>query len=250
MKRFAIPFCCLVVIVGWAYAQDKNDAKPKASKEDPKAAAKKKDDSIELKTLKQKVSYGIGLNIGRSIARDGLDIDADLLAQGIKDIMADKKPRLEDEEVRAALVEFQKQMNAKASEKDKLAADKNKKAGEAFLAANKKKEGVVTTKSGLQYKILRAGKGATPKATDRVRTHYHGTLIDGTVFDSSVDDEPVTFGVGGVIPGWTEALQLMKVGGKWKLFIPSELAYKASGSGTKIGPNSTLIFEIELLAIE
>ncbi len=251
MKRFSLALGCIVVTLGLAYAQDTpKKAKPADSEKKSKTAAKT-NDAIELKTLKQKVSYSIGLNIGRSITRDGLEIDADLLALGIKDIMAKREPRLTKEEVNEALTKFSAAMRDQATEKDKLAAGKNKKAGEAFLAANKKKEGVVATKSGLQYKILKQGKGPSPKPTDRVRTHYHGTLIDGTVFDSSVDrGQPSTFGVNQVIKGWIEALQLMKVGGKWRIFVPSELAYGTRGSGSKIGPDTVLVFEIELLAIE
>ena len=147
-------------------------------------------------------------------------------------------------------MDMEKSLRAKAEEKQKATAEKNLKAGEAFIAANAKKEGVKTTASGLQYKVIKTGTGASPKLTDTVKVHYHGTLIDGTVFDSSVQrGEPVTFPVNGVIPGWTEALQLMKVGDKWQLVIPAKLAYGEDGSGP-IGPNSVLIFEVELLDIE
>jgi FKBP-type peptidyl-prolyl cis-trans isomerase len=147
-------------------------------------------------------------------------------------------------------MELQKSAMAKAEEKQIAAAEKNLKAGEAFLAANAKKEGVKTTASGLQYKVIKAGTGASPKPTDIVKVHYTGTLVDGTVFDSSVQrGEPATFPVNGVIPGWTEALQLMKVGDKWQLVIPSKLAYGEQGPRA-IGPNSTLIFDVELLGIE
>ena len=143
------------------------------------------------------------------------------------------------------------EMMAQMETKQKAAGEKNLKDGEAYLAANTKKEGVKATKSGLQYKVLKEGKGKTPKATDSVKVHYHGTLIDGSVFDSSVErGEPISFPVGGVIAGWTEALQLMKEGDKWQLVIPSKLAYGEQGPGGKIGPNSTLIFDVELLAVE
>jgi FKBP-type peptidyl-prolyl cis-trans isomerase len=175
------------------------------------------------------------------------DLDAKALAQGITDAFAGLEPKLTEEQVTAAMQAFQAAMEAKAAERNA----KNKRDGEAYLVANKKKEGVVTLPSGLQYKVIKKGNGAKPKATDTVRTHYHGTLISGEVFDSSVErGEPATFAVGGVIRGWTEALQLMPVGSKWRLFVPAALAYGPQARGAAIGPNSTLIFEIELLAIE
>ena len=150
------------------------------------------------------------------------------------------------------LTKLRQELTAKAEAKSKAEGEKNLKEGKAFLAANAKKDGVKTTATGLQYKVLKSGTGASPQKTDTVKVHYHGTLIDGTVFDSSVQrGEPITFPVSGVIPGWTEALQLMKVGDKWQLFIPSSLAYgELSPPGSKIGPNSTLLFEVELLGIE
>jgi len=212
----------------------------------------------ELKTLKQKVSYGIGLNIGRNMKEQGVEIDTLLLIQGVRDALSGAKPQLTDAELQAAMTAFQRDLERKQAmkriEKDpklKAAAEKNLKDGQAFLAKNAKVKGVKTTPSGLQYQVLKAGKGPSPKATDRVTTHYHGTLIDGTVFDSSVDrKQPATFGVNRVIAGWTEALQLMKVGSKWKLFIPSELAYGLTPRpGGPIGPNAVLVFEVELLSI-
>lgn len=197
------------------------------------------------------VSYGIGRNIGKSLAQDGLEVDLNEFLAGLKDGMADKPSKISEEKLRDAFQLMQKELEKKKMDVAKVAGDKNKKAGDDFLAANKKKAGVKTTESGLQYEVLKSGKGATPKATDTVRTHYHGTLIDGSVFDSSVDrGEPATFPVNGVIKGWTEALQLMKVGDKWRISLPSELAYGARGAGGKIGPNSVLVFEIELLGIE
>jgi len=212
----------------------------------------------ELKTLKQKVSYGIGLNIGRNMKEQGVEIDTLLLIQGVRDALSGAKPQLTDAELQAAMTAFQRDLERKQAmkriEKDpklKAAAEKNLKDGQAFLAKNAKVKGVKTTPSGLQYQVLKAGKGPSPKATDRVTTHYHGTLIDGTVFDSSVDrKQPATFGVNRVIAGWTEALQLMKVGSKWKLFIPSDLAYGLTPRpGGPIGPNAVLVFEVELLSI-
>ncbi|MFO0821271.1 MAG: FKBP-type peptidyl-prolyl cis-trans isomerase [Pirellulales bacterium] len=199
----------------------------------------------------EKASYGIGLNIGRGMKSDGLEVDVKFLVQGVMDAIEGKESVLTEAQLREAFQTVQKELQAKQLEKAKMAGDKNKKDGEAFLATNKKKQGITTTESGLQYQVLKSGKGASPKATDQVRTHYHGTLIDGKVFDSSVDrGEPVTFPVNGVIKGWTEALQLMKVGDKWKVFVPSALAYGERGAGADIGPNAVLVFEIELLGIE
>ncbi|KAB2658569.1 MAG: FKBP-type peptidyl-prolyl cis-trans isomerase [Verrucomicrobia bacterium] len=207
-------------------------------------------DKPDLKDPKLRSSYCIGADIGGSLKRQELDLDAKALAAGIADAMAGKLA-LTDVEIREVLAAFREQMTAGAAAREKSAGEKNLKEGEAFLAANAKKDGVKTTASGLQYKVTKAGSGASPKATDEVKVHYHGTLIDGTVFDSSVErKEPITFPVNGVIPGWVEALQLMKVGDKWQIFIPSKLAYGERGPGGKIGPNATLIFDVELLGIE
>jgi FKBP-type peptidyl-prolyl cis-trans isomerase len=227
MKSYFIPVLALGLLVSSVSAQDKPD----------------------LTNPKQKTSYAIGLDIATSLKRQDIDVDAKALAAGIADGFAGK-PALTEEEQKAAIMDLQKSAMAKAEEKQKAAAEKNLKAGEAFLAANAKKEGVKTTASGLQYKIIKSGTGPSPKPTDIVKVHYTGTLVDGTVFDSSVRrGEPATFPVKGVIPGWTEALQLMKVGDKWQLVIPAMLAYGEEGPGS-IGPNSTLIFEVELLGIE
>jgi FKBP-type peptidyl-prolyl cis-trans isomerase len=209
------------------------------------------DKGPELKTTSAQASYGIGLSIGRELQRQGiLEIDVDALAQGLRDTFGEAKPRLTQAQISEALQAFEKEMSAKAAEKRKVLSEKNVREGKAFLDANKKKDGVVTLESGLQYKVLKKGEGPSPKKTDRVTTHYHGTFIGGKVFDSSVErNEPATFGVGGVIPGWTEALQLMKVGDKWRLFVPSDLAYGPDGRGD-IGPHSVLIFDVELLGIE
>lgn len=205
----------------------------------------------ELKDLKQRASYAIGVRIGTNIKSDGLDVDLDMIARGIRDSAGEGKPVLTEEQLSAALNEFQQQLAAKQQQAMAAAADKNKKDGEAFLAANKGKEGVKTLPSGLQYKVVKAGTGAMPKATDEVTTHYRGTLIDGTEFDSSYSrGQPATFGVGQVIRGWTEALQLMKVGDKWELYIPSDMAYGPEGRQPAIPPHATLIFEVELLKIE
>jgi FKBP-type peptidyl-prolyl cis-trans isomerase FklB len=207
-------------------------------------------ESATLKSQKDKLSYSMGTNMGRNLKQMALDIDPDILVQGFKDAFSGAKPQLSDEEMQTVLANLQKEMAAKQAEKLKALGDKNKKEGEAFLATNKKKEGVKTLASGLQYKVLKEGTGKIPKATDKVSTHYQGTLIDGTEFDSSYKrGEPAVFQVKGVIAGWSEALQLMKVGAKWQLFIPAKLAY---GEQIKppIGPNSVLIFTMELLAIQ
>lgn len=209
----------------------------------------KKDD---LKTSKDKVSYSIGLDIGKTLKRQSIEINEDALLQGVKDaIKKDSLYLLTDAEIRQTMMDFQKEMMEKQTAKLKELGDKNKKEGEAFLAENKSKEGVKTTASGLQYKVISSGNGATPKATDKVKVNYRGTLINGTEFDNSYKrGEPLVFNVNSVIKGWTEALQLMKVGDKWQVFIPSELAYGEQGAGQTIPPNSTLIFDVELLGIE
>jgi FKBP-type peptidyl-prolyl cis-trans isomerase FklB len=215
-------------------------------------AQDKPTEKMELKDVKQKTSYAIGMDIGANFKRQEIDIDAKTLAAGIADAIAGKT-QMTEAEGKAAIAEFRTSMMAKMEAKQKAEGEKNSAAGEAFLAANGKKEGVKTTASGLQYKVIKAGdgKGASPKATDTVKVHYHGTLIDGSVFDSSVErGEPISFPLNGVIAGWTEGLQLMKVGDKFQFTIPGKLAYGPSSPSPKIAPNSTLIFDVELLAIE
>jgi len=208
-------------------------------------------DTTALKTQKDKVSYSIGLDIGKNLKKQSIEVDPDLLARGIKDATAAGKTLLTDEEVKTVMTTFQQEMQAKMAAQAKEVGDKNMKEGETYLAENKKKEGVVTLPSGLQYKIITAGNGKKPKATDTVTTQYRGTLIDGTEFDSSYKrGQPASFPVTGVIAGWTEALQLMPVGSKWQLFVPSNLAYGPRGAGQMIGPNATLIFEVELVSIQ
>jgi len=204
-----------------------------------------------LATQKDKVSYAIGMNIGTNLHRQSVDVDPKVLQQGLEDALAGRKTLLSEDEARATLTEFQNEMRQKQQEKMKQAGEANKKEGDAFLAANKEKEGVVTLPSGLQYKIETPGTGPKPTASDSVVCNYRGTLIDGKEFDSSYKrGQPATFPVGGIIKGWTEALQLMPVGSKWQLFVPSDLAYAERGSGPDIGPNATLIFEVELLSIQ
>ena len=215
-------------------------------------AQDKPTDKMDLKDAKQKTSYAIGMDIGGNFKRQEIEIDAKTLAAGIADALSGKT-QLTEAEAKQAITDFRTSMMAKVEAKQKGEGDKNVAAGEAFLAANAKKEGVKTTASGLQYKVVKAGdgKGAMPKATDTVKVHYHGTLIDGSVFDSSVErGEPISFPLNGVIAGWTEGLQLMKVGDKFQFTIPGKLAYGPSSPSPKIGANSTLIFDVELLAIE
>jgi FKBP-type peptidyl-prolyl cis-trans isomerase len=220
-----------------------------AMAQQPKAAAA----APALGTDKQKASYGIGMRIGNEMRSGQLsadDIDMAAFVQGISDAVAKKKQAVSDEDLQKAMTSFHTELTARMQERAKSQGDKNKKEGEAFLAANKSKEGVKTLPSGLQYKVIKAGTGATPAATDTVKVHYKGTLLDGTVFDSSYDrNEPVTFPVNGVIKGWTEAMQLMKVGDKWQLFLPADLAYGEHGAGSDIGPNAVLVFDVELLDV-
>ena len=204
-----------------------------------------------LTSERDKISYALGLEMGNNLKRQGIDIDPTLLGQGIKDALAGGTPRLSEAEAREAVMKFQKDQMAKQQEAQKAASAKAKAEGDAFLAANAKKDGVVTLPSGLQYKVITQGTGATPKASDTVSVHYRGRLVDGTEFDSSYKrNEPTSFPVGGVIPGWTEALQLMKVGSKWELYVPAKLAYGDRGAGGVIPPGATLTFEVELLSIK
>ena len=206
----------------------------------------------DLKTQKDSVSYAIGIDIGRSLKKSEIEVEPGVLLQGIKDAVAkDSLFLLSDAEMRNCMMNLQSVMMKKQAEKMKVDGDKNKKDGEMFLEKNKKEQGVVTLPSGLQYRVLQSGNGPSPKETDKVKCHYKGTLIDGKEFDSSYKrGEPATFPVNGVIKGWTEALQLMKVGDKWQLFIPYNLAYGEQGRPPQIPPSALLIFEVELLSIE
>ncbi|HSH39538.1 MAG TPA: FKBP-type peptidyl-prolyl cis-trans isomerase [Chthoniobacterales bacterium] len=208
-------------------------------------------DKAQLKDDRDKVSYSIGLDIGTTFKKQNMDINADALMSGMKDAVSGAKPQMTDEEMKATMTAYSKTMMEKQSAIAKEAGAKNAAAGEKFLAENKGKEGVKTTASGLQYKVVKEGNGPTPKEADTVETHYRGTLLDGTEFDSSyARNEPATFPVNRVIKGWTEALQMMKVGSKYQLFIPANLAYGERGAGQEIGPNSTLVFDVELLGIK
>jgi FKBP-type peptidyl-prolyl cis-trans isomerase FklB len=201
--------------------------------------------------VRKNASYGIGVTVAKNFKAQGINVDLDAMVQGLKDGLAGTS-KLTDQQIQQALQAFNQEVEAKQAEMAKSAADKNLADGQAYLASNKTKEGVKVTKTGLQYKILKDGTGPAPKATDSVKVHYEGRLINGEVFDSSIQrGEPAVFPVSQVIPGWTEALQLMKVGSKWQIVIPSELAYGSEmRPGSPIGPNSVLIFDVELLGIE
>jgi FKBP-type peptidyl-prolyl cis-trans isomerase len=237
-----------------AKAQPATPAKPKAPATKAgaaKTAAAKSAATTALKTPKDKFSYALGMNLGASLHKQSVDVDPNMVAQGLRAALAGGKTLLTQEEAQAALMEVQNELRKKQQEKMQVAGEANKKEGEAFLASNKGKEGVVTLPSGLEYKILKEGNGPKPTASDSVVCNYRGTLINGTEFDSSYKrGQPATFPVNGVIKGWTEALQLMQVGSKWQLFVPSSLAYAERGAGGDIGPNATLIFEVELLSIQ
>ena len=208
-------------------------------------------DKPQLKDQKDKASYSIGYDIGETFKKQKIDLNIDTLVAGLKEAMGGKEAAMSKEDREKTLQAFQKEMMEKQIAASKEAATKNQAEGEKFLAENKTKDGVKTTASGLQYKVLKEGSGASPKETDTVVTNYRGTLIDGTEFDSSYKrNEPASFPVNRVIKGWTEALQLMKPGAKYQLFIPSSLAYGERGAGQLIGPNATLIFEVELLSIK
>lgn len=208
--------------------------------------------ALTLKTQKEKASYALGMKIGGDLHKQGVNaaVDSALAARGFKDALSGSKSLLTEDEERAALMQLQTQVRDQQQAKAHEAGAGARKDGEAFLVANKGKEGVVTLPSGLQYKILTAGTGPKPTAADTVTCNYRGTLLNGKVFDSSYDrGKPESFPVGGVIKGWTEALQLMPVGSKWQLFIPADMAYGDRGAGSDIGPGETLIFEVELLSI-
>jgi FKBP-type peptidyl-prolyl cis-trans isomerase FklB len=215
------------------------------------AATAKSAAPLTLKTQKEKFSYALGMKMGGNLKKQDVPVDPNILARGVKDALAGGKTLMTDDEAQAALTDMQNDMRKKQQEKQQVAGAANKKEGETFLASNKGKEGVVTLPSGLQYKIIKDGTGPKPSATDSVVCNYRGTLIDGKEFDSSYKrGQPATFPVNGVIKGWTEALQLMPVGSKWQLFIPADLAYGDRGAGPDIGPDATLIFEVELVSIQ
>ncbi len=202
--------------------------------------------AAEIKTDQQKLSYALGAYFGQGVVQQNIDVDVPAFLQAVEDLLTKTDLKMTDEEIQAVLTDYQQKL---VSERNAKGAD-SKAAGEKFLAENKNKEGVVTTTSGLQYKILKEGTGPKPTAESNVKVHYHGTLIDGTVFDSSVErGEPIDLSLGQVIKGWQEALPLMNTGSKYQIYVPSDLAYGERGAGGSIGPNETLIFDIELLGI-
>jgi FKBP-type peptidyl-prolyl cis-trans isomerase FklB len=208
---------------------------------------------MDAKTAAEIASYGIGQQIGDNFKSEGVDVNVDQLILGLKDVMQGQKPRYTDAQLQAAFQAFSQAVQSNRAQRNAAIGEQNKRAGQAFLAANSKKPGVQSLPSGLQYQVIQAAQtqGPTPKATDTVRVNYEGKLLDGKVFDSSLrSGQPVSFQVNGVIPGWTEALQLMRVGDKWRLFVPSDLAYGANGAGNVIAPHSVLVFDVELLGIE
>ena len=228
MKVVSLVVLSTVFAVGQVYAED---AAPKADKD--------------------KISYSIGFGMGSNLKTQGVEVDPGKLSKGIKDALSGAKPEMSPADMDKTMTDLRTRMMAQQQEKMKAVGTKNKTDGEAYLANNKTVAGVKTLPSGLQYQVIKEGNGKTPKATDKVSVNYRGTLLDGKEFDSSYSrGTPANFPVNGVIPGWTEALQLMKEGAKWKLFIPASLAYGEQGAGGVIGPNATLLFEVELLKVE
>ena len=239
MRRALIVLLVLGSLASPAFAEDQTDLRTVAEA------------GIDLRTEKDRASYSIGFSIGSNFKRQSMDIDLNLLLRGMEDALGEGEALLSAEERREVMTAFQARQRKKMEEMQKGKASENRKIGDRFLAENREKPGVVSRISGLQYKVIVEGDGATPTGSDTVKTHYRGRLIDGKEFDSSYRrGRPATFPVNGVIKGWTEALQLMKVGSKWELYIPSDLAYGERGSPPNIGPNETLIFEIELLGVE
>lgn len=229
-------------------AQAAGSSKSTATKKP--ASTTRSSGAVTLKTQKEKASYAVGMSIGMGLKRQPLGVDPALVSRGVKDAMTGGKMLMTEDEMKAALQQLRTDVNKQQEEQAHTAGATNRKQGEVFLAANKSKPGVTTLPDGLQYKILTAGTGPKPTANDTVTVNYRGTLINGKEFDSSYKaGKPISFPVGGVIRGWTEALQLMPVGSKWELYIPADLAYGDRGAGPDIGPGDTLIFEVELLAI-
>ena len=222
-----------------------------AQAQDSKAPPASAADAGALQDPAAQAAYAIGVNIGKSIRREGVPVDPNILARGLRDGLTGAKPALTEDQMRAAVTQLQTSVEASQREKAARAAETNKTEGAAFLKANAAKPGVVSLPSGLQYEILKTGTGPTPKADDTVLCNYSGALIDGAEFDSSAaHGGPASLNVGGVIKGWTEALQHMPVGSKWRLFVPADLAYGERGAGQDIGPNAVLVFEVELLSIQ
>ncbi len=237
-KPFALILTAVLAVSGAALAQDKPQASPQTGTR-PK-----------LESLQDKASYIIGFNLGKSLKSQHIPVTPDLIVQGLQDGLGGSEGLLTQEEIQGVMQQFQTQVASAQQERRKVEGEKNLKASQAFLDQNKTRKEVKTTASGLQYEVIKEGSGDSPKPTEQVTVNYKGMLPDGTVFDSSYDrNEPVTFPVNGVIPGWVEALQLMKPGAKYKLYLPSALAYGEQGAGDKIGPNQALVFEVELISV-
>jgi len=249
MKRIGMAILAAGLLTCSASAQD-TPAKPPAAapaKPAPTAAPP----VMELKTDRDKLSYAVGMEMGMGVKSQGIDIDPVMLSQGLKDAISGAKPLMSQDEVRTVIAGLQEEMKQKQMQAMEAAATENKKSGDAFMAENGKKEGVTTLPSGLEYKVITAGDGKKPIETDTVLCNYKGTFLDGTEFDSSARaGKPVPFQIKAVIPGFKEALQLMPVGSKWEIYIPANLAYGERGAGNVIAPNSTLIFEVELVSIQ
>ena len=245
---------CAALLVAAAVAAGAQSAqpaqKPAAPAAKPAQAPAAQPAAGKPESAEDRFSYAIGMNLGRSLKANEVKFNLDLLIKGLNDGFGGGQALLTDEEMQTAVQTVQQQVMAQQEAKRKAEGEKNKTEGEAFLAQNKQRPGVKTTASGLQYEVLKEGTGASPKATDTVTVNYTGTLRNGTKFDSSVDrGQPATFVLNQVIPGWTEGVQLMKVGGKYKFYIPAALAYGEKGAGNVIGPNEPLIFEVDLLSI-
>jgi FKBP-type peptidyl-prolyl cis-trans isomerase len=246
MKKYLLP----LALVSAVSLQACDQKTPATAPEQAASPASEAPAATDLATTEQRLSYGIAYGLGQRMKADGVPLDAAAFGAGLSDSLGDKESRMTQDEIAKEMAAYQEKAAAEQAEAQAALSEANLAAAAAFLAENAAREGVVTTDSGLQYEVLTEGTGAKPGAEDTVQVHYRGTLVDGTEFDSSYSrGEPVTFGVGQVIPGWTEALQLMPVGSKWKLAIPAELAYGAAGAGQVIGPNAALVFEVELLDI-
>ena len=257
MKQLSALFATALLAALPAVAQDQpkadpTAARPQAAPAQPQAQAPaQQGQGQKPAALQDRASYIIGLNLGQSLKTQEVPVNADLIVQGLRDGLGGANPLLTPEEIQAAMQEFQQQLMTQQQTKRQAVGDKNMKDSQAYLDQNKAKAGVKTTASGLQYEVVKEGSGESPKPTDKVTVHYRGTLPDGTEFDSSyARNEPATFPVNGVIPGWVEALQLMKPGAKYRLVIPPALAYADRGAGNDIGPNQVLIFDVELISID
>lgn len=259
MRKFTFPihlFIAIALCTVGAMAQNGTTSKEAPAQAAPATSNQQSTPAATpsipgLPTKKDQVSYAIGLNVGKGLHRESIDVDPNVIMQGLKDGMAGDKALMTDDQVQQTMVQLQTEVRAQEEAKAKQQAVENQKAGEAFLAANKSKPGVITLPDGLQYKIVKQGTGPKPTMNDVVTCNYRGTLIDGKEFDNSYKrGEPATFPVRGVIKGWTEVLQLVPVGTKFELWLPPDLAYGERGAGPDIGPNATLAFEVELLSIK